>query len=72
MWKFLHGLGLCGSPGAPILIYMTPDLMPLCISTGSLSALSASLNKSAPLDGCGRFHLFLHIMFHCRPRLRAR
>ena len=48
-FKIVNGLGLYGSPGAPILIYVASDLMQLYIYRQFLSNLSTSLDESALL-----------------------
>lgn len=62
-FKIINGLGLYGSPGAPILIYVASDLMQLYIYRQFLSNLSTSLDESALLDGCNYFQLFTKIIF---------
>ena len=62
-FKIINGLGLYGSPGAPILIYVASDLMQLYIYRQFLSNLSTSLDESALLDGCNYFQLFTRIIF---------
>lgn len=62
-FKIINGLGLYGSPGAPILIYVASDLMQLYIYRQFLSNFSTSLDESALLDGCNYFQLFTKIIF---------
>ena len=62
-FKIINGIGLYGSVGAPILIYVASDLMQLYIYRQFLSTLSVSLDESALLDGCSYFQLFRKIIF---------
>lgn len=62
-FKIINGIGLYGSVGAPILIYVASDLMQLYIYRQFLSILSVSLDESALLDGCSYFQLFRKIIF---------
>lgn len=62
-FKIISGIGLYGSIGAPILIYVASDLMQLYIYRQFLSTLSVSLDESALLDGCGYFRMFTKIIF---------
>lgn len=62
-FKIISGIGLYGSIGAPILIYVASDLMQLYIYRQFLSTISVSLDESALLDGCSYFQLFTKIIF---------
>ena len=62
-FKIINGIGLYGSVGAPILIYVASDLMQLYIYRQFLSILSVSLDESALWDGCSYFQLFRKIIF---------
>lgn len=62
-FKIINGIGLYGSVGAPILIYVASDLMQLYIYRQFLSTLPVSLDESALLDGCSYFQLFRKIIF---------
>ena len=61
-FKIINGLGLYGSPGAPILIYVASDLMQLYIYRQFLSNLSTSLDESALLDGANWFQRTRYII----------
>ena len=62
-FKIISGIGLYGSIGAPILIYVASDLMQLYIYRQFLSTIPVSLDESALLDGCSYFQLFRRIIF---------
>ena len=62
-FKIISGIGLYGSIGAPIPIYVASDLMQLYIYRQFLSTIPVSLDESALLDGCGYFQLFARIIF---------
>lgn len=62
-FKIISGIGLYGSLGAPILIYVASDLMQLYIYRQFLSTIPVDLDESALLDGCSYFQLFTKIIF---------
>ncbi len=62
-FKIINGLGMYGTIGGPILIYVASDLMQLYIYRQFLANVSVSLDESALLDGCGYFQLFIRIIF---------
>ena len=62
-FKIISGIGLYGSIGAPIPIYVASDLMQLYIYRQFLSTIPVSLDESALLDGCSYFQLFRRIIF---------
>lgn len=62
-FKIINGIGLYGTVGAPILIYVASDLMQLYIYRQFLSTIPVSLDESALLDGCSYFQLFRKIIF---------
>lgn len=62
-FKIINGIGLYGTVGAPIVIYVASDLMQLYIYRQFLSTIPTSLDESALLDGCSYFQLFRKIIF---------
>lgn len=62
-FKIINGLGMYGTIGGPIVIYVASDLMQLYIYRQFLSNIPVSLDESALLDGCGYFQLFARIIF---------
>ena len=62
-FKVIQGLHLYNTLGAPLVIYVSSDLMQLYIYRQFISTLPVSLDESALLDGCGYFGLFTRIIF---------
>lgn len=62
-FQVIRGMGLYNTLGAPIIIYIAANLMQLYIYRQFISGISASLDESAMLDGCGYFRIFAQIIF---------
>ena len=62
-FQVIQGLHLYNTLGAPIIIYITSDLMQLYIYRQFISTLSVSLDEAALLDGCSYLGLFTRIIF---------
>lgn len=62
-FRIVQGLNLYNTLGAPITIYIAPDLMQLYIYRQFISGISVALDEAALLDGCSYFQLFRKIIF---------
>ena len=63
VYQVIHWLGLTGTMGAPILIYISTDIVQIWIYLQFLERISPALDESAMIDGASYLRIFRSIIF---------
>ncbi|MFD0674607.1 carbohydrate ABC transporter permease [Cohnella sp. GCM10027633] len=63
VYQVVHWLDLTGTMGAPVLIYLSTDIIQIWIYLQFLERLSMSLDESAMIDGASYLRIFRSIIF---------
>lgn len=63
IYMLLKNMGLTGTMAAPILLYISTDIVQVWIYLQYIETISPSLDESAMLDGASYFRIFVSIIF---------